>query len=217
MGYYYKNNYENGLNVTNAEISQDSNTLDLYLCNSNIEPIEIVNNESIKFDFRKFIQVSNLGSILLETEREQLLYKEQESPLTSEQKDGEELDFFLLENNFFPVETCLYKIIIDFKDGSSVTLQRPIRGKDNSWMIVEHMFNFQNDIEKDTIDIHLYNLYGFETHLKLGFKVKQLSLQSQGIELSLVSANMDNEKRVSYIFNDLNENQLLLARRNAIK
>lgn len=217
MGYYYKNNYETVLNVTNAEVSQDKDTSDLYLCNSNIEPIEIVNNESIKFDFRKFIQTSNTGSILLENEKEIILNKEQESSIKLEKNKGEEFDFFILENNFFLSETCLYKIIIDFKDGSSVTLQRPIRGKDNSWMVVEHIFNFQNDIENDIIDIHLYNLYGFETHLKLGFKVKRLSLQSQGIELSLVSANMDNEKRVSYIFNDLNENQLLLARRNMIK
>lgn len=217
MGYYYKNNYETVLNVTNTEVSQDRNTLDLYLCNSNIEPIEIVNNESIKFDFRKFIQASNLGSILLEKETEKLLHKEQESPIRLEKNDGEYFDFFLLENNFFPVEDCLYKIIIDFKDGSSITRQRPLRGKDTSWMVITHTFNFQTSVEEDVIDMHLYNLYGFETHLKLKFKVKQLSLQSQGIELTLVAANMDNNKNVSYIFNDLNENQLLLARRNTIK
>lgn len=210
MGYYYKNNYETALNVNNAEL-----TSDLYICDG--ETVEIVNNESIRFDFRKFIQESNMGSILLENEKENLLHKEQESPIRLEKQDNDVFDFFLLENNFFPVETCLYKIIIDFKDGTKVTLQRPIIGTGNSWMVLDHIFNFQNDVEEDVIDMHLYNLYGFETHLKLKFKVKQLSLQSQGIELSLVSANMDNNKSVSYIFNDLNENQLLLARRNAIK
>ena len=80
MGYYYKNNYETALNVNNAEL-----TSDLYICDG--ETVEIVNNESIRFDFRKFIQESNMGSILLEKEKENLLHKEQESPIRLEKQD----------------------------------------------------------------------------------------------------------------------------------
>jgi hypothetical protein len=85
-------------------------------------------------------------------------------------------------------------------------------------MVIKHVFNFKNNIidkDFDIIDMHLYYLYGFEKHIKLKFKVRQ-SLQNKH-SFNLVSANMDNNKKVSYIFNNIDENQLLLARRDAIK
>lgn len=119
------------------------------------------------------------------------------------------------------MESSLYKIIIDFKDGSTAVLQRPINNvsNDTSWMTIDHTFNFKNEPEGNygIIDMHLYYLYGTEKHIKLKFIIKGQSLQNQDVKLSLVNANMDNNKKVSYIFNYLNENQLLLARRDSIK
>lgn len=63
------------------------------------------------------------------------------------------------------------------------------------------------------IIIKIYNLYGFEDVIKIPFTVFQTSSQHQGIELKLVTANISNDKRVSYIFNNITENQLILAQR----
>lgn len=206
MGYYYKNNYETVLSVNNAEL-----TSKFELCNG--ETVEIVNNESIKFDFREFKQYSNVGLLLSENEKEIVFNTLEAAPIILEKDD----DAIVLEHNYFQSEDCLYKIIIDYKDGNKITLNKPLSGNDNSWMVTEHTFNFHQDIESDIIDIYLYNLYGFQHHVILKFKTKRLSAQSKGIELHLVSANIDNNKNISYVFNNLNENQLILAKKDAIK
>ena len=206
MGYYYKNNYETVLTVSN-----DTLTSNFELCEG--EVVEIVNNESIKFDFKNFKQYSNVGLILSEKEKEIVFNTLQEAPILLE-KDSEP---FVLEHSYFQSEDCLYKIIIDYKDGERVTLNKPLSKDDNGWLEDEHTFNFDKEITEDVIDIYFYNLYGFLHHVKLKFKTKNLSTYNKGIELSLVSANMDNDKNISYVFNNLNENQLILAKKDAIK
>lgn len=125
-------------------------------------------------------------------------------------------DASINENPNFKISDCLYKIYIDFKDGETVTLQKPIRGNDKSWLLVEHLFTFKKILRDETIDIILYNLYGFETKLKLKFNAKSVSIKNSGIELKLLNSNLSNDKNISYIFNNVTENQLILAR-NVLK
>ena len=77
------------------------------------------------------------------------------------------------------------KIIINFKDGPITVLQRPVNSNDTSWMIIEHMFNFPNNVIKDVIDVDFYDLYGNVTHFKINFKVRQIVIVDQQCKINI--------------------------------
>lgn len=191
MGFYYQNNYSNLLNVV-TEASYN-------------EGIEIVNNEEVTIDLTNFGIVTETGYISLENAQ----------GLLSDQNN----ENILAENIFSRVEDSLYKIEIDYKDGTVDFASKPIN-KDINWTTFKHTFKFKdntyigtnNNPYPGTIDITLFNLYGFEILIKIPFRLKFESTQNQGIELKLVAANISNTGEISYIFNNTNKNQVFLAR-----
>ena len=126
--------------------------------------------------------------------------------------NNEEISFNLKDFKDIEHSDSIHKIEVDFGDGSNFTLNKPIKSEDENWMNVSHRFAFKEDINNGIIKIHFYNLYGESIAKEINFKLKQLSLQEQEIEFRLVSANLRNDKKISYVFNNINKNQLILAK-----
>lgn len=208
MGYYYNDIYSSLLtfdntNDTNFDTDESTNDLTFYP-----DGIIIINNETIELDFTDFIQTRVMNNIL--TERATALLTERNTNA-------------LLESSGFDVKDCLFKITINYKDGSSDVLTRSSMNDNNdtSWLCVKHKFNFTdekyfnldpNDVSNwPTIDITLHNLYGFKDNIKVPFSLKKSSYNQSNIRLKLISANIRNDNKVAYTFLDLNSNQIILT------
>lgn len=202
MGYYYDGKYENTLtfNNNNGTIPNE------YFYKKGIE---IVNNEEIIFDFSDFIQVENIGNILTE----------KSTPENVKVINSEKTKPMLLETTGFAVEDCLYQITINYKDGHKEKAIRPHNGN-KDWLIIKHKFTFNNEdyfnLSSDistwpTIDINIFNLYGISDTIKVPFRLRKASYTQSGIKLKLISANLRNDGKVSYVFSDVNNKQIILA------
>lgn len=211
MGFYYKNKYDTVLNFDNkgGGISDAS----FYS-----EGIQLINNENIVFDFTDYIQSYSVGDILLETDDDEII-DDNDSNLVKAELEGH----LGLEIDGINAMDCLYKITIDCKDGNIITANRPTDGN-SSWLIITHKPYFNNETYYNlpdnkstwpTIDITLYNLYGSKIRntIKIPFRLKKSSYTQSGIKLKLVAANITNDNKVAYIFNDENNNQLILAKK----
>lgn len=203
MGFYNNNRYYTTINLAYPDTYQNVDE------NGNKLGIEIVNNEETTFTAEDVLH-SNVEVNLIELEKTNDFIEKERNTVK-----------FRTEKNGIPVEDCLYKIFIDYQDGYTDTFTRPIKGNDSSWLTFKHRFRFRdnkfvknndNDKAPGAIKVKLYNLYGFTTDIEIPFSIRQTSMQEQGIELKLVAANLDNNKNISYIFNNIGENQLLLAR-----
>lgn len=106
----------------------------------------------------------------------------------------------------------LFKIHIENGDGSVELKQKPIKGDDKSWLTWSHKYNFKNTAQNKNITITLYSLCGATDVITIPFTILETSIEQQGIDLELVTANIDNSKEISYIFNNKTENQLILAK-----
>lgn len=127
-------------------------------------------------------------------------------------ENNTEISFNLTNFNGIEHKEHIHKIEIDFGDESNLIISKPIKSKDENWMIFSHYFSFKEGKSNGTIKINIYNLYGESAVKEIKFSLKELSLQEQDIEFSLVSANLRNDKKISYIFNNTNKNQLILAK-----
>jgi hypothetical protein len=203
MGFYYKNNYDTVLTFNNKSGESDSSFYS--------EGIELINNEPVTFDFSDYVQNYSVGDILLEIDTEEtndvVLHEKSDSAL------GLEAEGFLAAD-------CLYKITIDCKDGTIIVLDRPT-DKNPAWLKTTHTpffsneeyYNLSDDISTwPTIDIIIFNLYGIRNNIKVPFRLKKSSFTQSGIKLKLIAANITNNNKVAYIFNDENNNQLILAK-----
>lgn len=203
MGFYNNNRYYTTIDLAYSDIYQNVDK------NGNKLGIEIVNNEETTFTAKDFLQSNNEINLIELEKTKDFIEKERNTLKFRTEKDG------------IRVEDCLYKIFIDYQDGHTDTFTRPILGKDHEWLTFTHRFRFRDNKfvkEKDTdkapgtIKVKLYNLYGFTNDIEIPFSIRQTSMQEQGIELNLINANIDNNKNISYIFNNIGENQLFLAR-----
>lgn len=183
MGFYLGNTYQTAIDLSESE--------------KYTKGIEIFNNETIDFSAKDVIISSDIIFLGVENSEETLVQ--------------ESYDTILPEQSSFKVEDCLYKIKIDYGDGEKDTLIRPIKNNDGSWLSFSHHYCFEN-FSDNAIKITLYNFYGFAAEIEIPFKVKKTSLQSQGLELELVTVNLDNNKNVSYVFNEASNNQIILAK-----
>jgi len=112
-------------------------------------------------------------------------------------------------------KNCLYKISMDYGDGNIETHVKPIKSSESSWLIFEHLYAIEDESyfnKNHKIKINLYNLYGFVDTIEITYNIEKISAQQNGIELRLVSANLRNDKKISYIFNNINKNQLFIAK-----
>ena len=126
--------------------------------------------------------------------------------------NNEKISFDLKGFIDIPHRNYIHKMIIDFGDGSNDILIKPMKSEDESWMSFSHYFKFKEGVNEGNIEIKVYNLYGESATVIIPFYVKRQSLQEQNIEFRLVSANLCNDKKISYIFNIPQRNQLILAK-----
>lgn len=193
MGFYYKGNYYSEIHVNN------------YIDYK--EPIEIINNEKIIFYFNDFIQSSDDAYINTESKQ-----PDNDNTVVTE-FDADPLQ---LEKANIKVENCLYKISIDYDDGNKDVKVRPISNPNNNWLIFEHQFSFTNKEyfqgKQGLLVLKIYNLYGFVTVIEIPYILKVTTMAQQAIELDLIKTNLDNNKKISYIFEEVNKHQIFLAR-----
>lgn len=126
--------------------------------------------------------------------------------------NNEEISFNL--ENFTQInhDEYIHKIVVYYGDGTNQTINKPIKNNEENWKKFNHLFSFKENINEGNIEIKIYNLYGETVTIIIKFQLKHLSLKEQNIEFSLVSANLCNDKKISYIFNNINKNQLILAK-----
>lgn len=126
--------------------------------------------------------------------------------------NNEEITFNL--KNFSEINNpqLIHKVLVDFGDDTNVTINKPIKKEDEDWMLFSHRFELKEGVETGNISISVYNLNGEQSTRNIQFKIRKESLQEQGIEFNLVSANLRNDKKISYIFNNSGKNQLVLAK-----
>lgn len=124
MGFYLNNKYETELRVNSISMPA----------------IEIVNNEITSFNFAEFIQTSDLGYIVNEKDSTVILIED--ITKIPENKTGKEIE---LESSKGDIQQRLYKILIEYGDGSSEFHIRPENDEDKSWLTFNHSYLFSTE------------------------------------------------------------------------
>lgn len=206
MGYYFENRYNEILYIRSEDEAKrytDDN------------PIEIINNEEIILDLNGFSSTDEKLSGNINEEFTDVDYGDEGviDSFFNELFDNN----IVIENDGGIVRNSIRQITIDFKDGTDlVTIVQPTPYK-KDWMKVKHKFSFKKDYSDtegkiDDIEIKISLFYKKETtDLLVPFCIKHSSSRIQGIELRLVDAKLSNDKKISYIFEDKNTNQIFLA------
>lgn len=167
--------------------------------------ITIKNNESIIFDFENYNLSRDRDYILEENPA-----SDGERPrLTLE--DGGEL---LMEYTEEPYLKGIIKIIIDFGDGKNIIQFKPIKNPSSAWDKIEHRFAFRNESDftsTKTMNISVYSIDGKSNSFTITYNVAKVSAAQYGLDLNLVNANITNDKGISYVFNDNNNKQIIIA------
>ena len=164
--------------------------------------IIVKNNESIIFDFDGYSLTRDKDYILEENPENILLLE-----------DGSE---FLMEYNEDPYLKGIIKISIDFGDGTNIIQFKPIKSSSSSWNKIEHRFAFKNESdfstsEEKSMKISVYSIDGKSNSFTIKYTVDKVSAAQYGLDLNLVNANITNDKNISYIFNDNNNKQIIIA------
>ena len=120
---------------------------------------------------------------------------------------------------FSNAKNTVYKIIIDYGDGTIETINKPFKLKqgEDSWLNFEHTFKFTDEYfapnaNKPSIIIKIYNFIQ-ETPEIID---KEYTINGgENVEIELVAANITNEKNVAYVFKTKN-NQYILGKYDKI-
>lgn len=193
MGYYLQNRYYETISIRSK--SEGDN----YIKNNII--IDIINNEKISFDFNGYSSNDETlsGDIITENAEDSFRVENDTNNI-------------IIENDRDIIRNAIRQISIDYKDGSQkeVLIQPTPYKKD--WMKCEHKFSFKEGIDEGFIEINIWLFYKKEPEkFEIPFIVHRASSRIQGIELRLVDAKLTNDKKISYIFEDKNTNQVFLA------
>lgn len=120
---------------------------------------------------------------------------------------------------FFAEKNTVYKIIIDYGDGTIETINKPFKLKqsEDSWLNFEHTFKFTDEYfapsaNKSSIIIKIYN---FIQEKPETIEKKYDINGGENVEIELVAANITNEKNVAYVFKTKN-NQYILGKYDKI-
>jgi hypothetical protein len=170
-------------------------------------PITIKNNESITFDFENYNLSRDRDYILEENPGDD--GKRPELAL----EDGND-NYLLMEYAEEPYLKGIIKIKIDFGDGKNIIQFKPIKNPSSTWNTIEHRFAFKNESDfTDTkeMNISVYSIDGKSNSFTIKYKVAKVSAAQYGLDLNLVNANITNDKGISYVFNDNNNKQIIIA------
>ena len=183
MGYYVDktNFYSEIYNV----VREDNDIID-YSANGRIitkNKIIIINNELITFNLEKY----------------DLYYIEQDEKKSPYGK---------------------IKIKVDFGDGQNNLSVKPlshknfILGNTTSWCTIEHFYSFKEKeyFEKEgKIIFEIKNIEGLCDTIIIPFELINSSVNSYNAKLDLMSANLTNDNNISFVFNNVQDNQLIFA------
>lgn len=108
-------------------------------------------------------------------------------------------------------------IIIDWGDGKKDTLSPenfkvtgPAVAYYESWMNKSHEYHFHNGIDKTDLIITIYNTKNEKTVITIPIRIKIKSLAETRAKFELISANITNDNKVSYIINDATTKQMII-------
>ena len=203
MGYYTEadNVYSDTYNV----VRKDTDIIE-YVDNTRIihkPSIIIINNENIIFNFNNYNLYYN--EMLLATEALEYLRAENLSKLEIEKS-----------NKKSPYGKI--KIEIDYGDGNNETLNKPLTYKSekmfDAWTITEHFYNFTDKKYFENVNYITFiikNIEGIKDKIIIPFIILNSDAINYNVKMDLISANLTNDNRTSFVFNIINDNQLIFA------
>lgn len=107
------------------------------------------------------------------------------------------------------------KIKIDYGDGNKETLIKPLTNKGKIWDKIKHHYNFTDpEIFNNggNIVIEIKNIEGITDKITIPFEILESTSTSYNVALELLNANLTNDSRISFILNNLQDNQIILAK-----
>lgn len=206
MGYYKESD-----NVYAEEYNVIREVSDKISYISEIRVIEkpqiiIINNEDITFNLEKYVL----------TYYKSIISSQKEEGLKAENTD----DYVIVEKSekVSPYEKI--KIKIDFGDGNKKTLIKPLTHKEfilngtSNWASVKHHYSFNDKKYFDSIQyiiIEIKNIEGIVDKIIIPFTILSSLAADYDLKMDLLSANLTNDNNVSFIFNILNNNQIVFT------
>jgi hypothetical protein len=169
--------------------------------------IIIINNEKITFNFENY--KLSYYTMALASQVNKLFETEEKEKRIIETENTETLS---------PYEKI--KIKINFGDGLKQTLDKPlthknyILKKDEIWDSTEHFYSFEDEKyynSKQHIIIEIKNIEGIMDKIIIPFTVLNTVASEYNVKMDLISANLTNDNNISFVFNILNDNQLVFA------
>lgn len=207
MGYYIE-----GTDIYSDEYMVIRESTDIIEYDSKLRIITkpeiiIINNEKITFNFENY--KLSYYTMALASQVNKLFETEEKEKRIIETENTEALS---------PYEKI--KIKINFGDGLKQTLDKPltyknyILKKDEIWDSTEHFYSFEDEKYyngKQHIVIEIKNIEGITDKIIIPFTVLNTVASEYNVKMDLVSANLTNDNDVSFVFNILNDNQLVFA------
>lgn len=206
MGYYVDktNFYSEIYNV----VREDNDIID-YSTNGRIitkNKIIIINNESITFNLEKY-DLYYITKHIIKEEIDKKISSEKINP-------------FIIEQSGKKSPYDKIKIKVDFGDGQHDLLVKPlshknfILGNKTSWCTIEHFYSFKEKeyFEKGgKIIFEIKNIEGLCDIIIIPFELINSSVNNYNAKLDLMSANLTNDNNISFVFNNVQDNQLIFA------
>lgn len=112
----------------------------------------------------------------------------------------------------------LLRVDIEWGDGETTTLT-PVNFVQNqettgsiidSWLNNSHTYHFYEEVDKTKLKIKLYNTLNDSVTITVDINVRYKSISEAGVRYELVSANITNDNRVSYIINEGSTKQMIV-------
>lgn len=117
-----------------------------------------------------------------------------------------------------PDAISLIKIVVDWGDGNKTSAspavfakQSTIGTKSNDWRLVSHTYHLKEEIDSTEIIITVYNTLNDCLTIKIPVQIQYKSILEYGTSFELISANLTNDNKVSYVINDTKEAQMIVA------
>ena len=207
MGYYIE-----GTDIYSDEYAVIRENTDIIEYDSKLRIITkpeiiIINNEKITFNFKNY--KLSYYTMALASQEDKLFETEEKEKRIIETENTETLS---------PYEKI--KIKINFGDGVKQTLNKPlthknyILKKDEIWDSTEHFYSFEDEKYyngQQNIIIEIKNIEGITDKIIIPFTVLNTTASEYNVKMDLISANLTNDNNVSFVFNILNDNQLVFA------
>lgn len=207
MGYYIE-----GTDIYSDEYAVIRENTDIIEYDSKLRIITkpeiiIINNEKITFNFENY--KLSYYTMALASQVNKLFETEEKQKRIIETENTETLS---------PYEKI--KIKINFGDGVKQTLSKPltyknyILKKDEIWDSTEHFYSFEDEKYyngQQNIIIEIKNIEGITDKIIIPFTVLNTVASEYNVKMDLISANLTNDNNVSFVFNILNDNQLVFA------